>query len=121
MPTSGFLKAPAGSPAFADAWERCDARRPEDLAWGETGPRLVGEILDRFDLARYLQPAATFCPVPYQECARFIEPDAGWSFAESTRAVHLWNEIWRRKGMDKDRSYPPTCPYEIWKRAYLDD
>jgi mannosyltransferase OCH1-like enzyme len=121
LPNNGFLKAPPGSQIFAEAWERCDSCRPEDLAWGETGPRLIAELLDRFDLGRYLQSAAVFCPIHYGETVKFIEPGVVWSFGESTRAVHLWNEFWRRKAMDKDLTYPPTCPYEIWKRAYLLD
>ena len=30
----------------------------------------------------------------------------------STRAVHLWNEMWRRAGRDKDSSYHPACLFE---------
>jgi Glycosyltransferase sugar-binding region containing DXD motif/Alpha 1,4-glycosyltransferase conserved region len=119
VPTNSFLKAPEGSPAFAEAWERCQSSRPETLTWGEMGPLLIGEIASRFDLGKYLQPAKTFCPVPYQEWARFTEPGVPWSFDASTRAVHLWNELWRRGSKDKDFVYPPESAYEQWKRKYL--
>ena len=33
--------------------------------------------------------------------------------------VHLWNEMWRRGGRDKDASYPPDCLYERLKARYL--
>jgi Glycosyltransferase sugar-binding region containing DXD motif len=121
VPTCSFLKAPAGSPVFADAWEQCAHRRTETLAWGETGPRLIGELVSRFDLADYIQPAVTFCPVPYSEWTQFTEADVSWTFGASTRAVHLWHELWRRGAKDKDRVYPPTSPFELWKREYLTD
>jgi hypothetical protein len=121
VPTSSFLKAPAGSPALGEAWARCCAFRPETLAWGESGPRLIGDLVARFDLNRYVRPAATFCPVPYHEWNRFTDPEAAWDFDESTHAVHLWHELWRRAAKDKDQPYPSTSLYEQWKHQFLNE
>jgi hypothetical protein len=38
---------------------------------------------------------------------------------DRTFAIHLWNEMWRRAGQDKDGQYHPNCLYEALKRAYL--
>ena len=46
------------------------------------------------------------------------DPAATWSFPASTRAIHLWNENWRREGRDKDRSYDPACLFEKLKARY---
>jgi mannosyltransferase OCH1-like enzyme len=113
------LKAPAGSEAMAYAWDTCRARDPKELAWGETGPRLIGQTITRFGLERYRQPARTFCPVPFHDWQRLIDPTATWDHDQSTRAVHLWNEMWRRGGSDKDQVYPPGCLFEELKRTYL--
>jgi hypothetical protein len=121
VPTNAFLKAPPGSPAMAFAWESCLARNPRDLKWGETGPRLVAEFVARFGLERYLQPASTFCPVSYEDWKLFTEPAVAWPFGESTRAAHLWHELWRRAAWNKDREYHPGSLYEHWKRVYLRD
>lgn len=40
------------------------------------------------------------------------------SVGPDTYAVHLWNEIWRYKGLDKDGAYPASCAYEQLKRRY---
>src|SRR5262249_46633108 len=70
--TSSFLKAPAGSAAFRHAWEYCRSRSPGDLTWGETGPRLVGELVLRFSLQAYQQPSEVFCPIGYVDWKRFL-------------------------------------------------
>jgi mannosyltransferase OCH1-like enzyme len=119
MAASTPIKAPAGSPAMAYAWEFCLSRRPQDLVWGETGPRLVVEVLRCFSLDAYRQPLLAFCPVGYHEWPRLMDPNAEWRFGEHTYAVHLWNELWRREGCDKDRDYPPGCLLETWKRTFL--
>ena len=104
---------------MAFAWESCRSRDPRDLRWGETGPRLVAEAVARLQLGRYLVPAATFCPVPYEDWRRFTEPGGPLTFGEATRAVHLWHELWRRAGQDKDADYPPDSTYELFKKLYL--
>jgi hypothetical protein len=117
--TSAYLKAPADSRAMAYAWESCMSRRPQDLAWGETGPHLVAEVVGRFSLTKYQHPYHVFCPVGFSDSRLLTDPDIDWLFDESTRAVHLWNEGWRRQSWDKERDYPSRCLYERLKRSYL--
>ena len=117
--TASPIKAPAGSPALAFAWEFCRARTPEILRWGETGPHLVRDMIRRFGLEGYVHAADVFCPIPPSAWRRLVDPKAAWKFGHSTRAVHLWNELWRREAWDKDRDYPPGSLYETWKRDYL--
>lgn len=117
--TSGVIKAPPGSEAMAYAWQTCRAKDPGQLMWGETGPRLVAEAIRRFSLEQYLQPPHVFCPLGYLEWAGVLDPGAGLAFGPSTRAVHLWNEMWRREGRDKNGRYHPDCLYEQLKRKYL--
>ena len=50
---------------------------------------------------------------------KVIEPDAHLRFNESTRAIHLWNEMWRDSGQDKNAAYDPACFYEQLKKKYL--
>jgi hypothetical protein len=117
--SSGAIKAPAGSEAMAYAWDTCRASDPKEITWGETGPRLVGQTIAHFGLERYRQPAQTFCPIPFYEWKRLIDPAETWHFDESTWTVHLWNEMWRRNGLDRDRDFPPTCLYEQLKISYI--
>jgi len=116
---SAILKAPAKSEAMAYAWAVCQSKQPENLVWGETGPRLVAEAVKKFSLEAYRQPADVFCPLGYADWRKVIEPDALLRFNESTRAIHLWNEMWRDSGQDKNAAYDPGCLYEQLKQRYL--
>ena len=117
--SSGVIKTPAGSPAMAYAWQVCQEKNIEKLIWGETGPKLIGEVVRRFSLETFQQPSEVFCPLSYSEWDKVLEPTAVWPFSESTYALHLWNEMWRRAGQDKNQTYHPTCIYEELKKKYL--
>ncbi|HKQ50936.1 MAG TPA: hypothetical protein VJT74_01115, partial [Pyrinomonadaceae bacterium] len=115
---SGLIKAPAGSPVMAYAWEVCRRKNPSELVWGETGPRLMTEAVGRFSLSHYKQSFRVFCPLEYSEWHKILEPDFE-EFGQETYAVHLWNEMWRSAAQDKNATYPAACLYERFKREYL--
>jgi len=119
--SSGVIKTPAGSAAMADAWQVCREKNIETLVWGETGPRLIGEVVRRFSLETFQQPSPVFCPLSYSEWDKVLEPTAAWPFGETIYALHLWNEMWRRAGADKNQTYHPKCIYEELKKRYLPD
>ena len=112
--TSSAIKAPRGSEAMKFAWDFCNARDPMSLRWGETGPALVQQVVERFALHDAVQPPSVFCPIPFWEWRRIVEIDVPLGDAH---AVHLWNELWRRNGVDKDASYEPASLYERLKTA----
>jgi mannosyltransferase OCH1-like enzyme len=117
-PNSGFIKAPAGTEAMAFAWAQCLSKDPSRLTWGETGPRLVAELIRKYSLHAFVQDYQTFTPVAHFEWERMLEP--GWTsgFPTSTYAIHLWNEKWRLAGRDKNALYPSDCLYEQLKARY---
>jgi hypothetical protein len=118
--TSGVIKAPAGSEVAAYAWGVCQSKKTEDLVWGETGPRLIAEAVGRFSLEEYMQPYRAFCPLGFPDWHKVLEPGcAETAFDETTYAVHLWNEMWRAAGRDKNGQYHPDSLYERLKRRYL--
>lgn len=115
----GVIKAPRGSPAMAYAWDICRAKKPETLAWGEVGPRLMSESIKRLSLEGFVMPPRIFCPFGYEEWDAVLNPNKIWSFDSDACAIHLWNEMWRRNERDKNQSYHPDCLYEQLKRRYL--
>jgi hypothetical protein len=117
-PNVGFIKAPAGSPLLHELWRRCQEKSPDRIRWGETGPRLLAKALPQFDLQAMVRPSDVFCPLSDFEWERLLDPAVTWSFPESTRALHLWNEMWRRAGRDKDAPYHPDCLFERLKVRY---
>jgi mannosyltransferase OCH1-like enzyme len=115
----GILKAPAGSEVMAYAWGVCQTKDPELLVWGETGPRLMAEAVEKYSLEKYKKPHHVFCPLGFWEWKRVLEPEVEPVFNESSYAIHLWNEMWRHTGIDKNAKYAEACPYESLKRRYL--
>jgi hypothetical protein len=115
---SGIIKSPAGS-AFCDyAWRVCQRKDPQRLVWGETGPVLTSEAVNHLGLQQYVVPAETFCPVHGHVWESIFDGTFRHEFGSATYAVHLWNELWRREGLDKDRRYESGCLYELLKATY---
>lgn len=119
VPNVGAIRCPPGSPAMRRAWEVCRSRSPASLKWGETGPRLVAEVIAACGLEACVQPPETFCPLPYKQWRRALEETGSLDTLAGASAVHLWNELWRRNACDKDAAFPPSCLYEQLKRKYL--
>jgi hypothetical protein len=113
----GAIKTPRGSEAMAFAWETCNAKDPAALKWGETGPALMRQVVERFALHDRVQPPHVFCPLPWQEWRRLIDGDDPPELPRDAHAVHLWNELWRRNGVDKDAAHDPRSLYERLKRG----
>jgi mannosyltransferase OCH1-like enzyme len=116
---SGIFKAPVGAGVTAYAWGVCQTKNPEQLVWGETGPRLMAEAVKKYSLEKYKKSHHAFCPLGYSEWHKVLEPDWDAVFDERTYAIHLWNEMWRAANQDKNAQYHRNCLYEQLKRRYL--
>jgi mannosyltransferase OCH1-like enzyme len=116
---AGAIKAPVGSDAMSYAWQICQRKKIENLVWGETGPGLMDEAVRLFSLEDFRRPSQVFCPISYSEWDRVLQPGAVQSFDNTTHAVHLWNEMWRRAALDKNQKFHPDCLYEKLKRKHL--
>ena len=115
---NGIIKAPAASEIMAYACQICAEKDNDKLGWGETGPRLLTEAVKRFSLESYVCDYRVFCPLGYLEWQKVLDPAGELAFDQSTYAVHLWNEMWRREGKDKNATYHTDCLYEQLKRKY---
>ena len=116
---SCVIKAPPGSDLMAYSWNVCQRKNPARLVWGETGPRLMAKAVKRFRLDKYKVSHQAFCPIDYEEWRRVLQPGFELVFEEGTYAIHLWNEMWRIAGQDKNAQYHQSCLYEKLKRHYL--
>ena len=117
---NGIIKAPVASDVMAYACQVCRSKDPEQLMWGETGPRLLDQAIKLFALEKFTKPHQVFCPLGFEEWGSVLDPDANPSLDQTTYAIHLWNEMWRRENRDKNGQYHPDCLYEQLKRKYLD-
>lgn len=116
---SGVIKVPARSEVMAYAWNVCQRKNPARLVWGETGPKLMAQAVKTFGLDKYKTNHKAFCPIDYEEWRKVLQPGFELLIHDQTYAIHLWNEMWRLAGQDKNAQYHPTCLYEKLKRMYL--
>jgi hypothetical protein len=115
----GVVKVPPASAAMSYAWSVCCTKQREQLKWGEVGPQLMAESVEKHALERFVVSSRMFCPIGYLDWQSVLDPARTWSFGDDVYAVHLWNEMWRRNGRGKDEAYHPDCLYEQLKRRYL--
>ena len=116
---SCLIKAPKGNILTKSAFEKCMSKKAEELVWGEIGPKLVKEMVEKYNMQSFVKPPEWFCPIPGIAWDAYIDSSASINFGENTHAVHLWNEMWRRAGVDKNQDFHPNCLYEKLKSTYL--
>lgn len=119
VPNVGALKVPPRSAVMQYAWDYCRQSDAATLRWGQTGPALIRAAIDAQDLHHYVQPPHVFCPIGYSAWRSMIDTAHDGALPQESRAVHLWNEMWRRAGVSKDGDFPTSCLYETLKRRYL--
>jgi Glycosyltransferase sugar-binding region containing DXD motif/Alpha 1,4-glycosyltransferase conserved region len=116
----GAIKVPPGSCVMKYTWDACERMNTGELKWSHCGPTLLGQAVETCSLQQYVQPSDVFCPVHFSTWEQVLDPSIRWDFNEQTRAVHLWNELWRRSGQDKNAQYSAGCLYEELKQRYLE-
>ncbi len=119
-----FIKAPAGSEIMEYCYKEALEKDPEELTWGETGPRLLTKAVYTLGMQEHIAPHGTFHPNSARLWKHLIDGSLiatlRWRIARNRAyAVHLYNEIWRRKHIDKNATFPQNSVYEILKRRYL--
>lgn len=117
--TSSIIKTPPGTDVMAYAWQVCQTKKPARLVWGETGPRLMAKAVKKFSLDRYKKTHHVFCPVDYEDWRDLLSPAHEILLDDRSYAIHLWNEMWRAAGQNKNSRYHPNCLYEELKITYL--
>lgn len=124
--TSCVLKAPSGSGIFDYCCCEAEKRNPQDLTWGEIGPGLVSTAVEKYGMQSWVEKAETFCPIDWWHWKKSINNSPLLRGEENRkiasancRAVHLWNEMWRRNGVDKNADFPANSIYEFLKRRYF--
>ena len=115
-PTTCVIKCPQMSLLMASCEASARKHDRETLEWGTIGPDLLSKWIFKLDLQEYVQPPATFCPTNWFEADEY-PPMKSWNITDRSFAVHMWNEMWRRAGVDKDGVYPGSL-YERLHRCY---
>lgn len=138
------LKLPKNSKLATSLIEMCEAKDLTQTEYGEIGPCALQKMVADLDYQKYVVPSEIFCPITWRAVSQkivfplerltltkaielakdqlrpLIRPKTRpGSITSRSYAVHLWNEIWRQKHLDKNRSYAKNCLYEHLKQKYL--
>jgi hypothetical protein len=127
---SGLIKLPINS---KEAFEGVLMQRKQKelillgiTTWG-SGPATTKHIVNKFKLHKYVLPWTAICSCRYSEAATIYDPNANChpyaitkvsQIPEEMVAIHFWNEIWRRKGVDKNGTFHPDSLFEIFKELH---
>jgi len=112
------IKVPPRSAVMKFAWKSCKRMNPRQLQWGQCGPDLMTKAVEKYSLQEFVQLPEVFCPIDYLQWEKVLDPRHE-AFRPQTYAVHLWNEMWRRAGKDKNKPYHPFCLFERLKQQYI--
>jgi hypothetical protein len=132
-----------GDPHVVELRRRCDAIIAKGSpSFGSTGPHILNPLIAERALQKNVAPWWEFCPFPWtmthhmayctniewlKERARLIKHFTAERIGsllrpayvrQGTRAIHWHNEIWRRKGLDRDALYHPRSAYGRAQREF---
>ena len=123
---SCVIKAPPGSEIMNYCYEICNSKNLKEIVWGETGPEFLHSAVVKFGLQDHVLNHGAFEPIFWSDWQRSISSSLWVSWREQikmavlrSRSVHLYNEMWRLDGVDKNGCFPKNCLYEYLKRRYL--
>lgn len=111
----GMIKAPPGSPLMQYCWEASRKVDRAELLWGQIGPRLMTEAVERMSgLVTVLEPEA-FYPIDFWRTWRLIST---CRVPAGCYAIHLWHSCWQREHLNRNARYGRNCIYEQLKHRY---
>ena len=117
-PTTCVIKAPKSSEVMNFCYKESIKHDKSRLEWGTIGPCLIKMAIFLHRKKDQVKDPNVFCPVDWF----FSELDPLVSYEinlTNSHSVHLWNEMWRRKDIDKNEKQEESTLYEKLKRDYL--
>ena len=116
--TSGIIKSLAGSEFSKFCYNFCEKQNKEILQWGTVGPKLVSSAVQELQMEEYVKPWSFFNPIGFEQFGMLFDDTFGNINLEDSYTLHLWNEMWRRSGIDKDRAFPKNSLLEKLNTEY---
>jgi hypothetical protein len=116
-----IMGVPAGCEFIEYCYDVANKSEPGELRWGDIGPKLVSKAVKHFDMWQYVLKPDYFCPVNWWEWPQFLDGSLDTNKLHRAQGVHLWNEMWRRAGVNKSAVFGASSFYEQLKRQYLSD
>lgn len=110
-----ILKVPGNSPVLDFLEETAKTRVLSGrVKWGDAGPNLVTEGVDRFNLWHSVRNQQVFYPIYFREVWKLFDPASKAKVKESLQGsdfLHLWNEVLGGASGQVKRHRPPSGSY----------
>lgn len=120
--TSGLFKAPADSKFTQYGWRACEMTDTKTMAWGACGPPLITEMVEACELQHKILPGSMVFPIFYTNAVKEFTTQREYPKMHSANvfgdaySVHLFNEMWRLAGADKNGFYPGSIYQALQER-----
>ena len=93
--------------------KRFSPKKIRAIGWGESaGPLGLSNeyFLEKDNYGVTPLPHEIFYKISYEEWEQFVIPNGVSidTLKQESYAAHLWNEMWRRNGIDKHKPFPKT-------------
>lgn len=123
---SCVIRTPPGAPVMKYCYDMASAKVPDQLVWGEIGPNLLQSAVRSHNLTRFVSRNRQFSTIDWRLMGSFVSGDPWVAWSSRLKpiifrpyATHLYNEMWRQNGLDKNAQYPSISYLEALKRRYL--
>jgi len=132
---AGLIKIPKNSKEALDAYNMQIENKKKilsgEMGWGG-GPTTVRYLVKKYNLQNYVLPWQGICTCDAELFTTLINPnvkkqnpklcsyviDNIKDIPENMVGIHLWNEMWRRNKLDKNKTYHPDSIYEQFKKKH---
>jgi len=86
----------------------------KDITWSELGPSLLTAIVQSYPKHGFeIFPPDFANHINYWDCPNvFVDENLNFNITDDMHFLHLYNEMWRRSGVDKNSNFSNDCLYE---------
>ena len=127
---AGLLKFKQGSNEALEGMniqrQQKDAILSGKVGWS-SGPKTVTHIVNKYNLHKYILPWQGICSCSWGDYKTIFQPniksnkaiiDKIYDIPEEMVGIHLWNEVLRRNGLNKNATFHPESLYELFKKKH---
>ena len=120
--TNSVLKFPKGNSFIALLEKHCrEFQNPENSNFGSVGgPTVLDKFVKQHHMQKYIKPHTYFLPFPFEKWhTAFDNTYAGCPMIyQTTHSVHLFNEMLRLYGFDKNANFDSDSLFEQLKAKH---
>jgi len=118
---NGMLNAPKDSELITELVEISDSFNKKKIKWGEIGPQLLTEKIEKYKLQKYIQQPSVFYPVNYWEWEHIFKKEFKKKVligCSKSYTLQIWNQMLNRSGFDNN-NFESGSAMDYFANLYL--